>query len=125
MAMLTLNGQVINVFDSPAYTDKKTGEVTPGKHRVQIMAENTMQNGQQRMELVNLTVDDPSSYRTLQGRSVQVPVGAFVNGSIIQFYALKGHCPAAAVAGAPDGRAATPAPAARAAAAAGHAPNVQ
>ena len=28
MPMLTLNGQVINVFEQPAYTDKKTGEVS-------------------------------------------------------------------------------------------------
>lgn len=98
MAMLTLNGQVINVFDSPAYTDKKTGEVAPAKHRVQIMAENTMQNGQQRMKLVNLTVDDPSPYRALQGRAVRVPVGAFANGGAIQYYALKAHQPEAVAA---------------------------
>lgn len=96
MAMLTLNGQVINVFDSPAYKDKSTGEISPAKHRVQIMAENMMQNGQQRMELVNLTVDDPLPYRALQGSQVRVPVGAFANGSAIQYYALKGHKPEAA-----------------------------
>lgn len=95
MAMLTLNGQVINVFDQPAYTDKKTGEVTPAKHRVQIMAENMLQNGQNRMELVNLTVEDPAPYQTLQGRTVRVPVGAFAQGSSITFYALKGHRPEA------------------------------
>lgn len=93
MSMLTLNGQVINVFDQPAYTDKKTGVITPPRHRVQIMAENTMQNGQQRMELVNLTVDDPNLYRTFQGQTVRIPVGAFANGSAIQFYALKGQHP--------------------------------
>lgn len=111
MAMLTLNGQVMNVFDQPAYTDKKTGEVTPAKHRVQIMAENMLQNGQNRMELVNLTVDDPNPYQKLMGRSVRVPVGAFANGNSIQFYALKSHAPEA-VAGAPDaarGGAAAPA----------------
>ena len=102
MAMLTLNGQVLNVFDQPAYTDKKTGEVQPPKHRVQIMAENMLQNGQNRMELVNLTVDDPAPYQTLQGRSVRVPVGAFANGSSIQFYALKAHKPEA-VQTPPDG----------------------
>jgi site-specific recombinase XerD len=95
MAMLTLNGQVINCFEQPAFTDKKTGEVTPGKHRVQIMAENLLQNGSNRMELVNLTVDDIEPYQKLQGRAVRVPVGAFANGSSIQFYALKAHRPEA------------------------------
>ena len=93
MAMLTLNGQVINVFNQPSYTDKKTGEVTPAKHRVQIMAENMLQNGQNRMELVNLTVEDPVPYQTLQGRTVRVPVGAFAQSNSITFYALKGHIP--------------------------------
>lgn len=93
MAMLTLNGQVINVFDTPPFTDKKTGEISPARHRVQIMAENMLQNGQNRMELVNLTVDDSAPYLALQGRSVRVPVGAFVNGSVIQYYALRAHLP--------------------------------
>lgn len=93
MAMLTLNGQVINCFDQPSYTDKKTGEVSPAKHRVQIMAENLLQNGSNRMELVNLTVEDITPYQKLIGRSVRVPVGAFANGSTIQFYALKSHTP--------------------------------
>jgi len=103
MAMLTLNGQVINCFDQPAFTDKKTGEITPGKHRVQIMAENLLQNGSNRMELVNLTVDDITPYQRLIGRSVRVPVGAFANGSSIQFYALKAHSPEAVGAPAADG----------------------
>ena len=95
MAMLTLNGTVVNVFDQPGYKDKATGEMQPSKHRVQIMAENTLQNGEKRIELVNLTVDDPSLYRALSGRSVRVPVGAFASGGAIQFYALKGQAPQA------------------------------
>lgn len=34
-------------------------------------------------------------YRALHGRSVRVPVGAFANGSAIQYYALKAHQPEA------------------------------
>jgi hypothetical protein len=95
MAMLTLNGTVANVFDQPGYKDKATGEMQPSKHRVQIMAENTLQNGEKRIELVNLTVDDPSLYRALSGRSVRVPVGCFVVGGSVAYYALKGDKPEA------------------------------
>jgi len=91
MSMLTLNGVVQNVFRTDATTDRKTGEVLPAKDRVQIMAENTLQNGQKRMELVTLTVDSPEAYRKLVGHSVRVPVGAFVSGTVVQFYALKGQ----------------------------------
>jgi hypothetical protein len=89
MSMLTLNGIVLNVFDTPASTDKKTGEVRPLSTRVQIQAENTLENGQKRFDMVTLKVQDGESYRKLQGSHVRVPVGAFVlNGSIL-YYALK------------------------------------
>lgn len=109
MSMLTLNGTVLNVFEMPPYTDKKTGEINPAKSRVQIMAENTLQNGQNRMDLVTLGVDNPEAYQRLVGRSVRVPVGAFVNGSAIQYYALKGQTPEATEARAPAGSGAQPA----------------
>lgn len=96
MAMLLLNGTVANVFDTPASTDKKTGEVRPASTRVQIHAENTLENGQKRMELVTLKVEDGEPYRKLTGKAVRVPVGAFASGGGVLFYALKGNLPAAA-----------------------------
>lgn len=91
MAMLTLNGIVLNVFDTPESTDKKTGEVRPAATRVQISAENTMENGQKRIELVTLKVDKGDKYRELVGKPVRVPVGAFVAGGSVMFYALRGE----------------------------------
>ena len=93
MSMLFLLGQVLNVFDTPASTDRATGEVRPAKSRVQVMAENELQNGQKRHELVNLSVDDPDLYRKLIGHTVSVPVGAFVASGAVMFYALKGQRP--------------------------------
>lgn len=90
MAMLTLNGIVQNVLDVPARTDKKTGEMYPAKTQVQIMAENVLQNGQKRFDLVTLTTDHPDAFRKLLGRSVSVPVGVFATGQV-SFYALKGQ----------------------------------
>lgn len=93
MSMLLLNGQIINVFDTPESTDKKSGEIRESKFRIQIMAENELQNGQKRVDLVNLTVDDHKLYKSLQGQNVRVPVGVFVSGTAVQFYALKGCKP--------------------------------
>ena len=88
MAMLTLNGIVQNVFDTPESTDRKTGEVRAAASRIQVLAENILQNGQKRMELVTLKVRDAKPYTALIGRAVRVPVGAVVSGSAVQFYAL-------------------------------------
>lgn len=98
MAMLTLNGVVQNVFRKTVGHDKKTGEIIPPSDHVQIMAENMLQNGEKRIELVTLKVETPEAYRALLGRPVRVPVGAFVSGTAVQFYALKGQ-------GAPEGAA--------------------
>ncbi len=91
MAMLTLNGIVQNVFRKSGGTDKKTGEIIPASDHVQVMAENTLQNGEKRIELVTLKVEHPDAYRKLLGLPVRVPVGVFVSGSAVQFYALKGQ----------------------------------
>lgn len=93
MPMLTLNGEVLNVFDQAQSVDKETGVIRPAKSRVQIMAVNELQNGQIRNELVNLTVDDPELYRKLSGKAVSVPVGAFVASGAVMYYALKGQKP--------------------------------
>lgn len=89
--MLTLHGTVLNVYDTPQTTDKKTGEIREAATRVQITAENTMADGQKRMELVTLKVspDKAGSFRNLTGKPVSIPVGVFANGGAVQFYALK------------------------------------
>lgn len=89
MAMLTLNGTVLNVFDTPASTDKKTGEIRPAATRVQIQAENTLENGQKRIDMVTLKVSDGELYKKLTGKPVRVPVGAFIANGAILYYALK------------------------------------
>lgn len=89
MSMLTLNGLVQNVFSKPESKDKETGEIRPATDNVQILAENVMQNGEKRLEMVTLKVQAGEVYRKLVGKHVRVPVGAFIaNGSLL-FYALK------------------------------------
>lgn len=89
MSMLTLNGQIINVFDTPE-GKKKDGSSYGGQHRIQVMAENTLQNGEKRMELVNLTVESVSKFKSLVGQMVRVPVGVYARDNSVQYYMLKG-----------------------------------
>ena len=89
MAMLTLNGQVTNVFTKPESKDSKTGEIRPATENVQILAQNITATGEKRLEMVTIKVSEGEPYRKLLGKHVRVPVGAFVaNGSIL-YYALK------------------------------------
>ncbi len=93
MSMLSLTGQVINVFESPTGKNKETGEAFGGKPRVQILCQNMLQNDETRMDLVNLTVEDEKLYKGFQGKRIRVPVGAFVNGGTVAFYAIKNEVP--------------------------------
>lgn len=88
MSMLTLNGQLLNVFDTPESTNRKTGEVIPAATRIQIQAENTLENGQKRIELLTLKVARREPYDKLIGSPVRVPVGVFAAGGSVVYYAL-------------------------------------
>ena len=89
MSMLTLNGTVQNVFSSPASTDKVTVEIRPASTSAQILAENILESGEKRLEMVTLKVQSGEAYRKLVGQFVRVPVGAFVASGAIKYYALK------------------------------------
>lgn len=89
MSMLTLNGTVQNVFTSPASTDKATGEIRPASTSAQILAENILESGEKRLEMVTLKVHAGEAYRKLVGQFVRVPVGAFVANGSIKYYSLK------------------------------------
>ena len=93
MSMLLLVGQVVNVFEAPKGTNKETGESFGGNPRVQILAENQLQNGDTKLDLVNLSVENEAAYKSLKGHKIAVPVGAYVNKGIVAFYALKGALP--------------------------------
>ena len=87
MAMLTLNGIVQNFFVQPARKDKE-GNERPETMHAQILAENTLESGEKRLEMVTLKVAT-DIYKKLVGKKVAVPVGAFAANGNIMFYALR------------------------------------
>jgi hypothetical protein len=89
MSMLTLNGTVQNVFAKPETKDRETGEIRPATVNAQILAENILESGEKRLEMVTLKVHAGDAFRKLIGKAVRVPVGAFVAGGEIRYYALK------------------------------------
>jgi hypothetical protein len=89
MSMLQLNGIVQNVFSKPQSVDKESGEIRPATDHAQILAENILQSGEKRLDMVTLKIHSVVSFKSLLGKRVSVPVGAFVSGNNIQFYSLK------------------------------------
>jgi hypothetical protein len=91
MSMLTMNGVILNVYDVKESKDRKTGELRPSFTKVQLQAENTLENGQKRIEMHDLKVTHGEPYRKAIGKRVSVPVGVFSTGTGgMIFYALNG-----------------------------------
>ena len=83
--MLTLRGQLANVLHVPERTDRE-GKTYPPYCQVQMMVEQRLQDGQRRLGLQTFKVDDPDLFTPLQGREIDVPVGAFVaKGNLVLF----------------------------------------
>lgn len=91
MSMLSLTGQLINVFNSPK--GEKDGKEYGGQSKIQILGEVVLQNGEAKNELVTLTTHEPSLFSELTGKTISVPVSCFANGKSVTYFIPKGSTP--------------------------------
>lgn len=71
--MYVLQGTLINVFTTPK-GKTKDGEQYGGDDKLQILQENTLKNGDKRMDLVELSVADGSIYSDKLNQKISIPV---------------------------------------------------
>jgi len=86
--MLTLEGQVVHVYETPTGTTKE-GVEFGGRARVQLLGQQWLRNGESKHDLVDLTVDDPVPFRDAMGQTVRVPVGVFARANTANFFHAK------------------------------------
>lgn len=84
--MLQITGKVINVFTQDGGKDKD-GKDFDERHKVQLMGHVALPNGDVKMDLMSLTVQDLIEWSGLQGKEVSIDIGAFApaKGNIIYF----------------------------------------
>ena len=84
--MLQITGKIINVFTNEAGKSKDGTEFAE-RHKVQIMGERVLSNGDKQMDLMDLTIQDVADWDGLQGEEISIDVGAFApsKGNIIYF----------------------------------------
>ena len=75
--MFILDGTLINIFETPKGKTRE-GEEYGGENRLQVMHETKLKNGEKRVDLVELTVDDVHPYADKLNSSVSVPVSVSV-----------------------------------------------
>lgn len=84
--MLQITGKVINVFTQDGGKNKD-GEEFAERHKVQLMGERALPNGDKQMDLMDLTIQDLSDWNDKQGKTISIDIGAFApsKGNIIYF----------------------------------------
>lgn len=84
--MLQLSGKVINIFTQEGGKGKD-GTEYDDRHKIQLMGERALPNGDLQMGLMDLTVDDLSDWVEFKDKDISIDIGAFApsKGSIIYF----------------------------------------
>jgi hypothetical protein len=90
MQGLVLIGEVRKIYRAPDFTDKTTGEVTEGRHKVQVEFEETLSNGELKLTLQTLSCHDVQVFDALKGKQAIIPVGVIPNGKQITYFIPKG-----------------------------------
>jgi hypothetical protein len=90
--MLTLRGRVVNVLRHQARTGRD-GKEYPAYAQVQMMVEEPLQDGQKRLGVQTLSIDEPGPFEPLQGLEIQVPIGAYVRNGVLALFLQKGAVP--------------------------------
>ncbi len=72
--MFYIKGQLINIFTQPEQTNRRTGELMPEAHYVQILGKIPRQSGNSEYQTVRLKVEHLTEYKPLLGKEITVPV---------------------------------------------------
>ena len=91
--MIEITGQLVNTYTTPAGTNKK-GEAFEARDKIQLLGELHQPNGETRLEMLTMSVDDLSPYVPLKGARIRVAVGAMgTTGRGVLFFVKKGTKP--------------------------------
>ena len=98
MGMLHLTGTLINVFQTTVGVNKD-GREYGGKHKLQVLGSDILQNGEVQNKLIDLTCHDVMPFQPFIGKQVTVPVGVIPSGKQVVFFVPKGGKPSVAEVG--------------------------
>ena len=81
--------KVDNIYKAKDFLDKKTGETTPGKWKVQTFQKVESEQGEQ-MKLVDISLPEEIglSLKDKIGQTVTIPVATFINNNRVGYYGV-------------------------------------
>lgn len=84
---VSINGKLLSVYKKPDFKDKATGEVSIGKHNIQLLVSTELQNGSVKQDMQDISIPDTQvkSYEAQIGKEVNVTC-SYVSKSNVSFY---------------------------------------
>jgi hypothetical protein len=82
-----IEGQLLSIYKSNDFKDKETGEVSHGKHKLQLLIESELQNGSVKNDMQDISIPETrvKEFETQIGQKVQVKCDV-VSKSQVSFY---------------------------------------
>lgn len=84
---IIIEGMLLSIYKSNDFKDKETGEVSHGKHKLQLLVESELQNGSVKNDMQDISIPDArvKEFETQVGQKVQVKCDV-VSKSQVSFY---------------------------------------
>ena len=81
--------KIDNIYKAKDFVDKKSGETTSGKWKLQTFEKVDSEQGQQ-MKLVDISIPDElaKSLEKKIGETVTIPVATFINNNRVGYYGI-------------------------------------
>ena len=81
---ITIQGKVIDCYEKPIYVNKETGESTTKKFVVQLLANQKLNNGASKKELVDITIDkkEVQKYQSNIGKDMEINCKVYSKSAI-------------------------------------------
>ena len=81
---IIIQGKVIDCYEKPIYINKETGESTTKKFAVQLLANQKLNNGASKKELVDITIDEKEvqKYQSNIGKDMEINCKVYSKSAI-------------------------------------------
>lgn len=81
---IIIQGKVIDCYEKPIYVNKETGESTTKKFAVQLLANQKLNNGVSKKELVDITIDEKEvqKYQSNIGKDMEINCKVYSKSAI-------------------------------------------
>lgn len=81
---IIIQGRVIDCYEKPIYINKESGETTPKKFAVQLLANQKLNNGALKKELVDITIEEKElpKYQSNIGKDMEINCKVYSKSAI-------------------------------------------